>query len=59
MKITDNCMACGQCQEYCPNNAIKINDSDGYGQCTIDLEICTDCGACIECDCPGEAIING
>ncbi len=59
MRIEDTCMACGQCQEYCPNGAIKIEDSNGYGQCYIDLEICTDCGACLDADCPAEAITKG
>lgn len=56
--VEGSCMACGQCAEYCPNGAIKEaeNSGQGYASYTIDKDLCLDCGACKEVDCPGEAI---
>ena len=61
MKITNDCMACGQCMEYCPNEAIAVIILHGgrYGQCFILQDKCTNCGTCLEeVDCPGEAIVR-
>jgi len=54
-------MACGQCMEYCPNEAIAVIILHGgrYGQCFILQDKCTNCGTCLEkVDCPGEAIVR-
>ena len=48
--ITDECIACGSCEDECPVEAIK--EGDIY---VIDPEACTDCGACADV-CPVEAI---
>jgi len=48
--INDTCIACGQCKETCPMEA--INEGAPY---TIDAEKCTSCGACSS-SCPVEAI---
>lgn len=52
--ITDDCIACGSCEDECPLEAI----SEGEDKYVIDPNICTDCGACAE-QCPVEAIIPG
>lgn len=49
-RINDECIACGQCLEECPADAI-IEGDDKY---EIDPEKCTDCGSCAEV-CPVDA----
>jgi ferredoxin len=55
--ITDECIACGSCQDECPVEAIS-EGSDGDDKYIIDAKLCTDCGACAE-QCPVEAIVPG
>ncbi len=43
-KINDDCIACGQCMDECPAEAI----SEGEDKYTIDHEKCTDCGSCAD-----------
>lgn len=38
-KITEDCTACGICEEECPNNAI----SEGEDVFIIDPDLCTEC----------------
>ena len=52
--ITDECIACGSCEDECHVDAISEGD-DIY---IINPELCTDCGACADV-CPVEAIIPG
>ena len=52
--ITDDCIACGSCEDECPLEAI----SEGDDKYVIDGSLCTDCGACAD-QCPVEAIIPG
>jgi NAD-dependent dihydropyrimidine dehydrogenase PreA subunit len=52
--ITDECIACGSCEDECPVEAISEGD-DIY---MINPDLCTDCGACADI-CPVEAIIPG
>jgi NAD-dependent dihydropyrimidine dehydrogenase PreA subunit len=61
MKITDDCIACGMCVESCPQEAIKVNEEKkgGYAGYYIDKDLCVDCGACLDSDCPGNAIKEG
>ncbi len=49
--ITDECIACGACEDECPVEAI----SEGDDKYIIDATACTDCGACADI-CPVEAI---
>ncbi len=52
--ITDECIACGACEDECPEGAISEQD-DKY---VIDSSLCNDCGSCAEA-CSVEAIIAG
>jgi ferredoxin len=52
--ITDDCIACGSCEDECPVEAI----SEGEDKYVIDANLCTDCGACAD-QCPVEAIVPG
>ena len=52
--ITDECVACGTCQELCSEGAI----SEGEDKYVIDPKLCKDCGDCAE-QCPVEAIVPG
>ncbi len=42
-KISEDCLACGNCLPECPCEA--ISEGDIY---SIDPDKCTDCGACAE-----------
>jgi len=46
----DECVACGACQDVCPENAITMNDV-----AVIDKDKCVDCGACVD-ECPNSCI---
>ena len=46
-KISDDCVACGDCAEACTMDAISV----GTGKYDIDADKCVDCGACAEA-CP-------
>jgi len=50
-KITDTCIACGQCKAECPVDA--ISEGDKY---VINANDCVDCGTCAA-TCPNDAII--
>ncbi|MBQ7412162.1 MAG: 4Fe-4S binding protein [Clostridia bacterium] len=51
-KITDACIACGNCAANCPCEC--ISEGDIY---VIDADACASCGACAE-NCPVEAIVE-
>ncbi|MBN1484524.1 MAG: 4Fe-4S binding protein [Chloroflexia bacterium] len=51
--ITDACIACGTCEDECPDECI----SEGDEIYVIDPDCCTDCGACAAV-CPEDAIIE-
>lgn len=52
MKITEDCIACGTCVEFCPVDAIAE-----WGEIFKISEECTDCRACVD-SCPVDAIID-
>jgi formate hydrogenlyase subunit 6/NADH:ubiquinone oxidoreductase subunit I len=52
--ITDECIACGSCEDECPVEAI----SEGEDKYVIDAKLCNDCGACAD-QCPVESIVPG
>lgn len=47
----EKCSGCGECQNACPSDAIKIDD----GKAAVIEENCLDCAACVDA-CPNEAI---
>jgi ferredoxin len=47
----NNCHGCGQCVEWCPNDAIQYNIT---GHPEINRDVCQDCELCLEFDCPAE-----
>ena len=49
------CACCGTCAGICPNNAIKMFNSDGLLLPQVNDEACTDCGLCLAC-CPGDSV---
>ena len=41
------CRACGECEQTCLFNAVKVTDMpDGHRQAQVNLALCTGCGAC-------------
>jgi len=42
----EECIACGNCVETCPINAIKMVDNNGEDKPQIDKEFCLGCGVC-------------
>jgi len=51
----DLCIGCEGCLEYCPVNAIRVEDE----QTTIDQDLCTECGNCLRSGiCPVDAIVR-
>ena len=50
--IADNCVACGNCADACPHNAITIDDI-----AIIDASKCVDCGSCID-ECSSDALVK-
>ncbi|HUW42929.1 MAG TPA: 4Fe-4S binding protein [Thermoplasmata archaeon] len=46
----DEFVACGACQDVCPENAITMDDV-----AVIDKDKCVDCGACVD-ECPNSCI---
>lgn len=50
--IKEKCVKCGNCWMYCPEGAIKKNES---GEFEIDFDYCKGCGICAS-ECPVKAI---
>ena len=51
----DKCVACLECIDYCPMEAIKENLENG--EVSIDEDECVECGCCLKAEvCPCEAI---
>lgn len=46
----DRCVACGICEDECPQGAITVGDV-----AVVDPELCTECGICVDA-CPNDAI---
>lgn len=49
----EKCIKCQRCYMYCPERAIKSDDSDSTPE--IDYDWCTGCGVCAN-ECPVDAI---
>ena len=50
--ITNECLACGACEDTCPIGAIAMGENGIY---VINPDECVDCGACKD-GCPVGAI---
>ena len=50
--ISDECLACGACEDTCPVGAIALDEAKGI---YVINDECVDCGAC-EDGCPVGAI---
>ena len=52
---SNDCIGCGQCDDFCKHGAIKFHSTSGYARAYINQDICTGCKLCISMlDCPGE-----
>jgi len=49
----EKCIACGQCELYCPEGAIWVHDADN--KAAVDYDYCKGCGICAAI-CPVKAI---
>ena len=56
MIITDKCIGCLTCLEWCPTDAIKQRKV-GEHHVYVDKDLCNDCKTCLDCECPVNAII--
>lgn len=54
--VSDKCIGCGTCVEYCPEGAIEIKEVKGKKRAVIDYTYCKGCGICAE-TCPVKAIV--
>lgn len=52
--LVDYCIACGNCEETCPEDAIKLKSTRHAAE--IDVEKCIGCSMCV-IECPARAII--
>ena len=53
--VSEKCIACGTCVEFCPEGAIEIKVVNGKKKATIDYSFCKGCGICSDV-CPVKAI---
>lgn len=51
----EKCVGCEECVEYCPTNALRMEDENAR----IDQELCAECGNCFRSGvCPADAIVR-
>ncbi|MFH0836633.1 MAG: 4Fe-4S binding protein [Candidatus Aenigmatarchaeota archaeon] len=55
--VTDKCIGCGQCVEYCPEGCIIVQDIDNKKRAVIDYTYCKGCMICASI-CPVKAIFE-
>ncbi len=53
--VSEKCIGCGNCVEFCPEAAIEIVVVKGKKKAVIDYQYCKGCGICSEI-CPLKAI---
>lgn len=55
MRITDDCIGCGQCIPFCPVGAIAMKGDVAEA----DQDACVECGVCTRCmQCPVDAMVQ-
>jgi len=47
----DSCVACGACEDVCPEEAITVDEV-----AVVKVEKCSGCGSCVDA-CPEECIV--
>ncbi len=57
-RVTDKCIACGICTQFCPEGCIKISKVKGKKKAVIDYDYCKGCLICVG-QCPSKAIESG
>lgn len=55
-EISDKCIACGQCSQFCPEGVIEIEKINNKDRAVVDYDYCKGCGLCSEI-CPVKAIL--
>ncbi len=53
--VTDKCVGCGLCVQYCPEACIEIKDVKGKKTAVINYDFCKGCLICLG-ECPQKAI---
>lgn len=53
--VTEKCVGCGNCTEFCPEAAIEVMVVKGKKKVVIDYKYCKGCGICSSV-CPLKAI---
>ncbi len=55
-EVSNKCIGCGRCVEFCPEGAIELEvQKNGKKKAKVDLKYCKGCGLCAEV-CPVKAI---
>lgn len=55
--VSDKCIACGLCVQYCPEGCIRIVEKGGKKKAVIDYDYCKGCLICVG-QCPSKAITS-
>jgi pyruvate ferredoxin oxidoreductase delta subunit len=53
--VTDKCIACGICVQFCPEGCIEVKQKDGKKKAVINYDYCKGCLICVG-QCPSKAI---
>jgi pyruvate ferredoxin oxidoreductase delta subunit len=56
-KVTDKCVACGICVQYCPEACIEVREVNGKKKAVINYDFCKGCLICLG-ECPHKAITS-
>jgi pyruvate ferredoxin oxidoreductase delta subunit len=53
--VTDKCIACGICVQFCPEGCIEVRKTGGKKKAVINYDYCKGCLICVG-QCPSKAI---